>query len=200
MSGSRRNAVVALLAACAVAVACGEDNPFRDINASVIDGTDQVWEVDAGDFPSVWSFSQGRRFFLGSGELGSFDGTWVLDARADGTLVFRPFSTVVPALSAVRTGIRDLGPTAFESVQEVPDGGYSDVNDSTGVAVVQDHVYAFRVSQIGASVIPINYAKLQVLEVDRQDPDDPLSRFVRFRWAYQAQPLNRRVVVEGSVP
>ncbi|HUF89275.1 MAG TPA: hypothetical protein VMR66_04775 [Gemmatimonadota bacterium] len=193
-----RNPWRGLMALAALALfACGDENPFRNTTPQVTTGEAQVWELGLPAFPSGWDFPSAQRIFLGTDEFGSATGTFFLDARADGTLVFRPFSTfLAPGLSGVRAGIRDLGSVPFESVEEVPEGGYSDVNDSTGVAVQQGHVYAFRISRQQGQIVPINYAKLEVVQVGSEIPGEPRSRFVRFRWAYQLQPLNRRVAVE----
>ena len=189
-----RVAFLAILAAALLA-ACDDDNPFQSIEPEVIEGEDQVWELGLPSFPSGWDFSTARRIFVGTDEIGGGDGTFLLDARTDGTLVFRPFSTfVVPGLSRIRTGIRDLGSVPYESVDEVPDDGYSDVSDSAGVAVEPGHVYAFRISHQQGTVVPVNYAKLEAVQVGTEFPGDPQSRFVIFRWAYQLQPSNRRVV------
>ena len=129
----RRNRRVSLLAIIAVALlaACDDDdNPFQNVEPEVIEGEDQVWEMGLPSFPSGWDFSTARRIFVGTDEIGGGDGTFLHDERTDGTLVFRAFSTYVPpALSRIRTGIRDLGTVSYESVEEVPDDGYSDVND-----------------------------------------------------------------------
>jgi hypothetical protein len=55
-------------------------------------------------------------------------------------------------------------------------------------------VYAFRITNQQGGIVPINYAKLGVTQVGNEFPSQPGSRFVRFQWAYQVQPLNRRVV------
>ena len=175
--------------------ACDDENPFRNTTPQVFEGESQLWELGLPAFPSGWDFASAQRIFVGTDEIGGSTGTFLLDARPNGTLVFRAFSTfLAPGLSGVRTGIQDLGAVPFESVEEVPDGGYSDVNDSTGVPVEAGHVYAFRISRSQGGIVPINYAKLAVLEVGTEFPGQPASRFARFRWAYQVQPLNRRVV------
>lgn len=178
-------------------LACDDQNPFQNTLPQVFTGESQVWELGLPSFPSGWDFPSGQRIFVGTSEIGGTTGTFVLDADPSGVLVFRPFSTLLaPGLLGVRTGILDLGAVAFESVEELPEEGYSDVNDSTGVGVQQGHVYGFRITRQQGSVLPINYAKLQAIEVGSQFPQNPDSRFVRFRWAYQVQPLNRRVAVE----
>ncbi|MGH7550342.1 MAG: hypothetical protein ACREMD_12975 [Gemmatimonadota bacterium] len=174
---------------------CDEDNPFRTITPDVSAGESQVWELALPGFPSAWDFPTAQRLFIGTDGFGSSLGSWVLDARADGTLILRPFSSLVE-ISLARTGIQDLGPVDFDSVIEAPQDGYSAVEDSTGVPVVEGHVYAFRISRLSSGVIPINYAKLRITEAGTEFPDDPQSRFVRFEWAYQSQPLNRRLVEE----
>ena len=132
----------------AVCAACDDDNPFENTSPRVVEGEDQVWELGLPAFPSGWDFSRAQRIFVGTDEIGGNDGSFLLDARTDGTLVFRPFSTfLAPGVSSVRTGILDLGSIPYESVDEVPESGYSDVNDSTGVAVQAGHVYAFRITQ-----------------------------------------------------
>ena len=188
--------LVALLAS-----ACDEENPFRATPPQVLSGQSQVWELALPAFPSGYDFARGERFFLGSLRgpgrdplSGRIIGDWVLDARADGTLVFRSVSTLAPELVVTRTGVRDLGPAPFESIEEVPGDGYSAADDSLGVPVVEGHVYAFRISDLSQITAPINYAKLEVIELGQELAGDPRSRFIRFRWAYQVQPLNRRVV------
>jgi hypothetical protein len=61
------------------------------------------------------------------------------------------------------------------------------------VAVEAGHVYAFRITRQQGGIVPINYAKLGVIEIGTEFPGQQ-SRFVRFLWSYQVQPLNRRVV------
>jgi hypothetical protein len=191
--GWKRWTILAALAALP-STACDDENPFRNTSPDVFGGENQIWELGLPAFPSGWDFGSARRIFVGTDEISGSDGAFVLDTRPDGTLVFRPFSTfVVPGVSAVRTGIQDLGAVPYESVQEVPEGGYSDVNDSAGVAVQPGHVYAFRITRQQGGIVPINYAKLGVIEIGTEFPGQQ-SRFVRFRWSYQVQPLNRRVV------
>lgn len=190
-----RRSTFAVALGAFVATACGDENPFRSTSPEIEAGEAQVWELGLETFPSGWEFVSGTRIFVGTDELALGSGDFVLDARPEGTLVFRPFSTLlVPGVSSTRTGIRDLGAVPWESVEEVPEGGYSDVNDSAGVPVESGHVYAFRISRQQGTIVPLNYAKLQVIEVGTEVAGDPRSRFVRFRWAYQVQPLNRRVV------
>ena len=185
-----------ILAALALplATACDEGNPFRNTTPQVFGGENQIWELGLPAFPSGWDFDSAQRIFVGTDEISSGTGAFLLVSRPDGTLVFRPFSTfVVPGASGVRTGIQDLGAVPYESVEEVPEDGYSDVNDSAGVAVQPGHVYAFRITRQQSGIVPINYAKLGVIEIGTEFPGQQ-SRFVRFRWSYQVQPLNRRVV------
>ena len=175
--------------------ACDDENPFRNTTPQVFEGEAQLWELGLPAFPSGWDFASAQRIFVGTDEIGGSTGSFLLDTRPNGTLVFRAFSTfLAPGLSAVRTGIQDLGAVPFESVEEVPEDGYSEVDDANGVAVETGHVYAFRISRSQGGIVPINYAKLAVLEVGTEFPGQPASRFARFRWAYQIQPLNRRVV------
>jgi len=188
--------VLATIGLAAAIVACDEDNPFRNTQPLVFGGTDQIWELGTPGFPSGWDFLSGQRFFVGTTSLDRFSGTVVLASRPDGTLVFRGFSTIAPEIANVRTGIQDLGAVSFESVVEVPEDGYSAVDDTTGVPVIEGHVYAFRLTRIGNVVVPINFAKLVVIEVGTQIVGDPQSRFVRFEWMFQNQPLNRRVEEE----
>lgn len=179
----------------ALVVACDEENPFRSVTPRVSSGEGQVWELALDGFPSGWSFPSGARFFIGT-EATPSNGTWVLDAGAEGELVFRPFDDVAPGLSLVRLGVLDLteseGVQTFEAVTTVPGSGYA----SDPVEVVEGHVYAFRITTLGNVVVPINYGKLEVLEAGREFAGDPRSRFIVFRWAYQSQPLNRNVTVE----
>jgi hypothetical protein len=191
-----RGKTSAWLLLLAIALAgCDDENPFRNVTPQVLEGESQLWELGLPAFPSGWNFDTAQRFFVGTNELGAASGTFLLDARDDGTLVFRAFSTfLAPGVTSTRTGIRDLGSVPYESVEEVPEDGYSDVNDSAGVAVQAGHVYAFRITSPRAAFLAINYAKLAVIDVGSEFPDEPRSRFARFRWAYQVQPLNRRVV------
>ena len=136
----KRGILLVVLAALALA-ACGDENPFRNTSPQVFDGENQVWELGLAAFPSGWDFASAQRIFVGTDDIGGSTGAFLLDARTDGTLSFRPFSTfLAPGLSGVRTGIQDLGAVPYESVEQVPEGGYSDVNDSAGVAVQQGHV------------------------------------------------------------
>jgi hypothetical protein len=191
----RRAARLVAVALAIFAAACEDENPFSAIEPDVETGSSQIWELGLEGFPSGMDIPSGERFFVGPTTTLSDFGTFVLDSRTDGTLVFRGYSTLVSILSVVRTGIQDLGTRPFDSVTEVPESGYSSPSDSLGVPVLAGHTYALRISIAGQSVIPINYAKLHVLEVGQQLPGDPGSRFVRFQWAYQEQPLNRNVTV-----
>lgn len=184
-----------LLLGLGAGAACDDGNPFRNVSPDVSTGESQVWELGLSGFPSGWDFPRAERLFIGSGGFGSSIGNWLLDARADGTLILRSFSSLTDR-TLVRTGIQDLGPVDFDMVIEVPESGYSAVDDSTGVPAVEGHVYGFRISQLSTGVIPINFAKLRIIETGVESPGDPRSRFVRFEWSYQRQPLNRRVEEE----
>lgn len=191
----RLTAMAAVLAT--LAIACDEENPFRNTTPRVTSGEGQVWELALDGFPSGWAVSSGTRFFVGTATTPT-NGTWVLDADEDGELVFRPFSEVAPGLSVVRFGVLDLtesqGTQTFEAVSTAPESGYA----SDPVEVVEGHVYAFRVTSLRGVVVPINYGKLEVIDVGQEFPGDPRSRFIVFRWAYQSQPLNRDVTVEEN--
>jgi len=180
--------------------ACGDENPFRSIPDLVIEGNSQLWELGLEGFPSGFDIPSGQRFFVGPSSVITSFGTFVLEARDDGTLVFRSFATLTPAFSVVRVGIQDLGARPFEAVTEVPDEGYASVSDTLGVPVVEGHTYAFRISIPSQGLVLINYAKLHVIEVEEQVPGDPGSRFIRFEYAYQNQPLNRNVAVGTGGP
>lgn len=195
MNRTIRNAALALTA-LAVLAGCDEQNPFRNTTPGVSTGTGLVWELALDGFPSGWAFPVGDRFFVGTSPTPS-NGSWVLDARDDGTLVFRSFADLTPGQSVVRTGVVDLtetrGTGSFDGVATAPGSGYEETAE-----VVVGHVYAFRLTTLSATVIPINYAKLEVIEVAREFDDDPDSRYVAFRWAYQRQPLNRNLQVDES--
>lgn len=193
--GRRIRATLGGFACLIASIGCEEDNPFRSIPEGVSTGQSRIWELALPAFPSVFDFTTGEGLFIGAETIGSRQGDFVLDSRPDGTLVFVPFSAVAGGLTVKRTGFIDLGPIPFESVEEAPEDGYSAVGDSTGVPVIEGHVYALRVADLSISAVPINYGKIEVLDVGVQRPDDPRSRFVRFLWSYQLQPLNRRVVV-----
>lgn len=193
----------ALLAvACAMIVgACGERNPFDIVPERVDHGTSQIWELGLAGFPNAFDLPSGRRFIVGVSSIGSSFGSFVLVSDADGTLVFRPFATVAPGFSASRVGIQDLGASSFESVLEVPDGGYRAPSDTVGVPVVEGHTYAFRVTtQFAVGLLGLNYAKVHVLQVGQEVADDPRSRIVHFQWAYQNRPQDRNVTVVDEQP
>jgi len=193
---ARARRLVTPLAALLLAVSgCDEDNPFRNISDEVSTGSSQVWEFSLAGFPSAFDFPTEQRFFVGEGGFASSLGNFLLDERDDGTLILRPFSSLVD-FTLTRTGIQDLGPVDFDALLEAPESGYIAVDDSAGVPVVAGHVYAFRITRLQSGAIPINYAKLLVLETGTEFPDDPRSRFVRFDWSYQNQPQNRRLVEE----
>ena len=197
----RRNPLVWLLLALpAVAGACDEENLFESIPERVDHGTDQIWQLGSEGFPSGFDLPTGTRFFVGPSPINPDFGTFVLDQRTDGTLIFRPYSTLAFGFSSVRVGMIDLGARTFESVTVVPEGGYSSPTDSLGVPVIQGHTYAFRISTRLGSVTALNYGKIHVSQVARQIPDNPRSRFVRFEWAYQNQPQDRDVAVEEDGP
>ena len=194
-SRRRRRAAVAVALLSLTSLGCEDDNPFRNVSPDITTGESRVWELALPGFPSAWDFPTARRLFIGSGGFSSSIGSWLLDERTDGTLILRSFSSLVD-FTLVRTGIQDLGAVDFDTVIEAPGDGYSAVDDSTGVPAVEGHVYAFRISRLTTGVIPINFAKLRIIEIGMEFPDDPQSRFVRFEWSYQQQPLNRRVVEE----
>lgn len=197
---ARSLARVAALALIALVAACDEENPFQSIDEEVEHGSSQLWELGLDGFPSGFDIPTGERFFVGPSSVLTTFGTFVLVARSDGTLVLRPYATLVSGFSSVRTGIQDLGVRSFEAVESVPEGGYNSPSDSLGVPVVAGHTYAFRLSIAQQGVVFINYAKLHVQEVGLQFPQNPGSRFVRFEYAYQEQPLNRNVAVEPTAP
>lgn len=194
---ARPRHVAALLAALPLAAlpGCDEGNPFRNVSDAVSTGSSQIWELSLSGFPSAFDFPSEQRLFVGTDGFASSLGNFLLDEREDGTLILRSFSSLVD-FTPTRTGIQDLGPVDFAAVLEVPESGYAGVEDSAGVPVFAGHVYAFRITRLQSGVTPINYAKLVVLEAGTEFPDDPGSRFVRFDWSYQNQPLNRRVVEE----
>ena len=179
----------------ALLAGCDDENPFRGIRPQIIVGASEIWELALPGFPSGFDFGDGVRFFVGTTPTGAFDGTFVLDARDDGTLVFRPFSLVAPGINRLSVRIHDAGAVPFESVDRAPSGPYTEPDDAEGIPVVEGHVYVFRIAQLGGNVVPVNFAKLEVLGVGRENPADPRSRFILFRWAYQEQPLNRNLAV-----
>lgn len=185
-----------LLAALLIAAAgCDEGNPFRNVSDEVSAGTSEIWELSLSGFPSGFDFPTEQRLFVGEGGFASSLGNFLLDERDDGTLILRPFSSFVD-FTGTRTGIQDMGPVDFDALLEAPESGYISVEDSAGVPVLAGHVYAFRITRLQSGAVPINYAKLVILETGTEFPADPRSRFVRFEWAYQNQPLNRRLVEE----
>ena len=178
------------------ATACEETNPFRNTQERVFSGSSELWELSLDGFPSGWDFPSATRLFVGTSGVDNFTGTFVLDAREDGTLVLVPFSILAAGLSGQRTGIRDLGAVSFDGVQSVPTDGYNSTSDPEGTMIEIGHVYAFRIALLISAVVPINYGKLEVIDIGQQDPADPRSRFIRFRWAYQLQPNNTDLRVE----
>ena len=193
--GWQARVLTVIVAALALAAACDEQNPFRTIPEDVRTGASQLWELGLEGFPSAYDIPTETRFFVGPSSVLSSIGTFVLASRSDGTLVLRSYAPLAPGFSVVRTGIQDLGAAPYESVLEVPEGGYTLSSDTLGVPVVEGHTYAVRTSIPSQGVVFINYAKVHVIDVGLQFPADPGSRFILFEWAYQNQPLNRNVTV-----
>ncbi|MFN2421011.1 MAG: hypothetical protein ABR527_06485 [Gemmatimonadota bacterium] len=195
----RKREALALLAIVVAPLAggCNEQSPFETIPEEVVHGTDQIWELGLEGFPAAFDLPSGQRFVVGASSISGSFGTVVLEGREDDTLVFRSFATLAPDFSFSRVGIQDLGSRSFDSVTEVPEGGYTLPSDSTGVPIVAGHTYAVRITTTFSSgIVGLNYGKITVLEVDRQFPADPRSRFVRFEWAYQVRPQDVTVAVE----
>lgn len=194
---SRRTLAALTVLVVGAALACDEENIFRNTPPEVRTGSSLVWELALAGFPSGFDIPLGERLFVGTGPTSSTIGTFAVEARPDGTLVFVPWAVVVSGLSNVRTGIQDLSAggssPSFEAVTEVPERGYASPDDADGVPIVEGHVYAFQISRPLGTVVATNYAKLEVQDVGLEVPSDPDSRSVRFRWAYQVQPLNRSV-------
>ncbi len=181
-------------------VACDDPNPFRSITPDVVTGESRVWELGLETFPSGYDIPSAERFFVGPSSVFTTEGTFVLGSRDDGTLVFQSYSALAPSFSTVRVGLLDLGAVPFASVMEVPESGYSSVSDTLGVPVQEGHTYAIRIAIPSQGLVFINFAKLHVLDVGLQFPQDPGSRFAHFEYAYQIQPLNRTVAVPGETP
>lgn len=186
--------LILITAIAALGYGCGEGNPFEGSTPIVLEGEGRVWQFALETYPSGWDLAVGDRLFLGTQPFNAVIGSWILDEREDGTLVFKNFATFLPEASAVRTTMQDLGPISYEDLEVVPEGGYSEVNLPEGLEVIAGHTYAFRESRIVQGVVPVNYAKLQVTRIGQEFPDDPDSRFIEFIWAFQGQPRNRRVV------
>lgn len=187
-----------LVALAVLAADCGEENPFRNFPLEITSGSSQIWQLGLAGFPSAFDIPLGERLFIGPTDVRSGIGTFVLDERADGTLVLRAYSTAVSGLSQVRTGISDLGAVAYASVERVPESDYSLPGDSLGVAALAGHTYALRISRPSGSILQINYAKFEITAVGLEVAGNPASRFIQFRWAYQSQPLNTSVVSEDD--
>lgn len=177
------------------AAACDEENPFRTIPEEVFAGESKVWEMGLEGFPSAFDIPTETRFFVGPSSVLTSVGTFVLASRTDGTLVLRSYAPLAPGFSVVRAGFQDLGAVPFESVVEVPEAGYTSASDTLGVPVVEGHTYAVRITIPSQGVTFVNYAKLHVIDVGLQFPNDPRSRFILFEWGYQNQPLNRNVAI-----
>ncbi|MFN2432566.1 MAG: hypothetical protein ABR599_07090, partial [Gemmatimonadota bacterium] len=98
----------------------------------------------------------------------------------------RSISSLVRGFATHQVALRDLGAIDFDGLDEVPADGYVDEEDSTGVAIVQGHVYALRIQ---STTLPPNFAKLVVDAVG--GTAGPV-RFIDFRYALQIQPGNPR--------
>jgi hypothetical protein len=172
----------------AIATGCGEED-LLGTRPRLRQGSSRIWEVSAADLPSAFDVFNGRRLFLGGGDVGPVSGDIFLDGSAAGGpgLRLRSVASLLRAGVTPLAEIRDLGPVAFEELREVPDEGYHDAADTTGAAVVEGHVYALRLRR---SELAPNYAKLVVDRIGSSSAGGP--RFVDLRFVVQVQPGNRR--------
>ena len=119
---------------------------------------------------------------------------WIVPPRrSDGRDARLPPVLDVPGGRRVQRADRDPRPgiDSFESVEELPESGYSDVNDSTGVAVQAGHVCGFRITQQQGGCCRSTTPSWRRYAGGDRVPEEPQSRFVIFRWAYRC---SRRIV------
>jgi hypothetical protein len=166
---------------------CGGDGDL--LSPGLREGSARIWEVSAVDFPSVYDVFFGRRLFLGGGDLGSDLGDIFLDGpRGSTDLRLRSLASLVRAEPARADRLQDLGAIDFDGLEVAPSEGYTDVEDSAGVAVVTGHVYVLR---IGRSSLDDNFAKLVVDAIGETDGDID-RQFIDFRFVVQTEPGNQR--------
>lgn len=189
MSTAREVLRLLPLAAAALVglAACGEGDPFG-VDPNVNEGSSRIFEVTAPDLPSAFDLFSGRRLFLGSGDVDAGSGDFFLDGASQSSdLRLRSIASLVTGETTHQLEIQDLGAVDFDGLSEVPDDGYLEAEDTTGVAAVQGHVYAIRVVR---STLGPNYAKLVIDTVGATGPGFE-RQFVDFRFALQVQPDNR---------
>lgn len=180
-------AICAAAATAALLVAgCGDDDVLG-VRPDVREGADRIWETDAEDLPSAYDFLSSRRLFLGGDDIGAL-GDVFLDGQS-GELRLRSISGLVRALAVHAVELQDLGPVGFETVDVLPTEGYLEAEDEQGLAVVDDHVYALRITR---STVGANYAKVVVDAIG----GEPGQRFIDFRFSAQVQAENPDVTEE----
>jgi hypothetical protein len=170
------------------AAGCGGGNEAL-LSPGLRNGTVRLWEVSEPTLPNAFDVFSGRRLFLGSGDIGASFGDFFVDGAPGSTdLRLRSIASLLLAESVHLVGLQDLGPVDFDGLEIAPSDGYLESEDSTGVAVVQGHVYALRITRTN---IDDNFAKLVVDGVGGAE-GDPDSQFLDFRYVIQTEPGNRR--------
>jgi hypothetical protein len=177
-----------LVALAALAAACGGGDENL-LSPGLREGTARIWEVSAQDFPSAFDVVAQRRLFLGSGDVSSALGDFFLDGPAGSTdLRLRSIASLVRLEPVHPVGLQDLGVIDFEGLEMAPDEGYTESEDSTGVAAFEGHVYVLRITRSG---LDANFAKLIVDAIGSTDGSTD-RQFIDFRYVVQTEPGNRR--------
>ncbi len=177
----------ALFALGVLAAGCGGDDNL--LSPGLREGSARIWEVSAQDFPSGFDVVAERRLFLGSGDISSALGDFFLDGPPGSTdLRLRSLASLLRAEPVHPVGLQDLGAIDFEGLDVAPDDGYTESEDSTGVAVVAGHVYVLRITR---SSIDDNFAKLIVDSVGSTNGSAD-RQFIDFRFVAQTEPGNQR--------
>jgi hypothetical protein len=179
--------VAALVGLVLAAGSCGDSSL---IGPELRSGSNRIWEVSAVQFPSAFDVVTTRRLFLGTSDVNAAQGDIFLDGPASSTeLRLRSIASLLRAEPVHAVGLQDLGMVDFDALEEVPEHGYSESEDSTGVAVGTGHVYALRINR--GTNLGDNFAKLVVDSIG-ETGSDPDSQFIDFRFVAQTQPGNNR--------
>ncbi len=158
------------------------------------EGTVRLWEVSEPTLPNAFDVFSGRRLFLGSGDISASFGDFFVDGAPGSTdLRLRSIASLLLAEPVHLVGLQDLGPIDFDGLEMAPSDGYLDSEDSTGVSVVEGHVYVLRIRRTN---IGDNFAKLVVDGVGGTE-GDPDSQFIDFHYVIQTEPGNRRFDLQG---
>ena len=183
----------ALLLLGLTAAGCGGGNEAL-LSPGLRDGTVRIWEVSQPTLPNAFDTFSGRRLFLGSGDINLSTGDFFVDGPAGSSdLRLRSIASLLLAEPVHPVGLQDLGAIDFDALEMAPSDGYLDSEDSTGVSVVEEHVYVLRITRTRSGD---NFAKLEVDGVGGTE-GDPDSQFIDFHYVIQTEPGNRRFDLQG---